>query len=138
MPSLFDEFLKPWSTFFDMPNSRLFDRMFNVPPVNIMEYKTDFRIFLAAPGFKKEDFHIDLENNMLTIRVEKEEQFEEAFQKFTKNEYNFYNFTRTFTLPENIKIDTVEAKYEDGVLKIVLPKKEEYIKATTMKQIAVK
>lgn len=138
VPSLFDDFLKPWDTFFDVPTTRTWDRMFTTPPVNIYENENDYRIELAVPGMKKDDFHIDMDNNMLTISAEKEEQKEEEkFGKFTRNEYNFSSFTRTFNLPEGIKTEAIEAKYTDGVLKLVLPKKEEFKKTTPMKHIAV-
>jgi HSP20 family protein len=138
VPSLFDEFMKPWDSFFDVPGGRIWNKMFTTPPVNIMEYENEFKIELAAPGMKKEDFNIDIDNDMLTISAEKEEKKEEKFEEFTRNEYNFSSFTRSFTLPEGIKIDAIEAKYTDGVLKLALPKKEEFKKHTAMKHIAVK
>ncbi|MGE5520790.1 MAG: Hsp20/alpha crystallin family protein [Candidatus Dadabacteria bacterium] len=138
MPSIFEDFFKPWNEFFDIPGGRLFNRVMNVPNVNIMEYKDDYKIEIAAPGMKKEDFKIDVEGNLLTISAEKEVQFEDKFEKFTRQEFNYANFSRTFTLPEYVLDEKIEAKYEDGVLRIVLPKKDEFKKQAALKHIAVK
>jgi HSP20 family protein len=137
MPSIFEDFFKPWNEFFDVPGGRLFNRVMNVPGVNVMEFKDDYRIEIAVPGLKKEDFKIEVEANLLTISAEKEIQFEEKFEKFTRQEFNYTNFSRTFTLPEYVVNENILAKYEDGVLRIVLPKKEEFKKQTAMKHIAV-
>jgi HSP20 family protein len=74
---------------------------------------------------------------MLTISTEKEENRDEKEDRFTRREYNFYSFSRSFTLPEDVRPDNIEAKYEDGLLKIVLPRKEEVKQTTATKQIAV-
>jgi HSP20 family protein len=86
---------------------------------------------------KKDDFKIALEGLMLTISTEKGEEKEETEERFTRREYNFYSFSRSFTLPENVKPEYIEAKYEDGLLKIVLPRKEEVKPMTATRQIAV-
>ncbi len=86
---------------------------------------------------KKEDFNIDVEGNILTISSEKEETKEEEENKFTRNEYSYSSFSRSFTLPEEINKEKIEASYRDGVLKILLPRKEE-AKKPAAKQIAVK
>ena len=135
MPTLFDDFFKPWNEWFD--NGGLWGRVLNIPAVNITEQKDEFLVSLAAPGMKKEDFIIDVDGNMLTISSEKEENKEEKGKKFTRKEYNYSSFSRTFTLPEEINKEKIEAKYEDGVLKIALPRKEE-AKKPAAKQIAVK
>lgn len=134
MPSVFDDFFKPWNEWFD---GGLWGRMMNIPAVNITEMKDEFQVALAVPGMKKDDFKIDVDGNMLTISSEKEETKEEKEKKFTRKEYNFTSFSRSFTLPENINKDKIEAKYEDGVLKIALPRKEE-AKMLAAKHIAVK
>ena len=92
---------------------------------------------LAAPGMKKDDFKIDVDGNMLTISSEKEENKEEKNKKFTRKEYSYSSFSRCFSLPEEIKQEDINAKYEDGVLKISLPRKEE-AKKHAVKKIAVK
>ena len=135
MPSVFDDFFKPWNEWFD--NGGLLSRSMNVPAVNITEQKNDYLVSLAAPGLKKEDFKIDVDGNMLTISSEKEETKEEKDKKFTRKEYNYSSFSRSFTLPEEINKEKIEAKYEDGVLKISLPRKEE-AKKPAAKNIAVK
>ena len=135
MPALFDDFFKPWNEWFD--NAGLWGRVLNIPAVNITEQKDDYLVSLAAPGMKKEDFKIDVDGNMLTISAEKEDSKEEKDKKFTRKEFNYSSFSRTFTLPEEILKEKIEAKYEDGVLKIVLPRREES-KKPAAKQIAVK
>lgn len=135
VPSVFDDFFKPWNEWFD--NGGLWGRTMNVPAVNITESENEYHVALAAPGLKKDDFKIGVEGNMLTISSEKEENKEEKDKTFTRKEYNYSSFSRSFTLPEEINREKIEAKYEDGVLKIALPKKEE-AKKQIAKQIAVK
>lgn len=135
MPSVFDDFFKPWNEWFD--NGGLWGKTMNIPAVNITENKEDYLVSLAVPGMKKDDFKIDIDGNMLTISSEKEETKEEKDKKFTRKEYNFSSFSRSFTLPEEINKEKIDARYEDGVLKIVLPRKEE-AKKPTAKHIAVK
>ncbi len=135
MPSVFDDFFKPWNEWFD--NGGIWGKMINLPAVNITEHKDQYEVALAVPGMKKEDFKIDVDGNMLTISSEKEETKEEKEKKFTRKEYNYSSFSRTFTLPEEINKEKIEAMYEDGVLKIALPRKEE-VKKPSAKHIAVK
>ena len=132
---VFEEFFKPWNDWFE--KSSLFGKTMTVPPVNVVENDNNYVLSLAVPGMKKEDFKIALDGLMLTISTEKEEDREERENRFTKREYNFYSFSRSFTLPEDVKPETIEAKYEEGVLKIMLPRKEE-VKQPTAKEIAVK
>ena len=134
MPSLFDDFFKPWNEWFE---GGLSMRTVKVPAVNITEQKNEYLVSLAAPGLKKENFKINVDGNMLTISSEKEENKEEKDKKFTRKEYSYSSFSRCFTLPEEINQAKIEAKYEDGVLKISLPRKEGVNKPTA-KQIAVK
>jgi HSP20 family protein len=134
-PSLFDDFFKPWNEWFDKP--ALFERMMTMPAVNVGENMDSYIVSLAAPGLKKEDFKIGIEGNMLTISCQKEVEEEEKNVKFTRKEYNFYSFSRTFTIPEDVKLDAIDAHYENGVLNIMLPRLEETKKLTTSKTIAV-
>lgn len=136
MPSVFDEFFRPWNEWFD--NDSFLGKTFTVPAVNIKEDKDAFNVSLAAPGMKKEDFNIDVEGNMITISCEKEEKKEEKEEKYTRKEYNYSSFKRSFTLPEEVNKEKIEARYEDGLLKLALPKKEEAKKMTMSKHIAVK
>jgi HSP20 family protein len=135
MPSVFDDFFRPWNEWFD--NSALLGRVMNVPAVNITEQKDDYLVSLAAPGLKKEDFKIDVDGNMLTISSEKEQSKEEKDKKFTRREYSYSSFSRSFTLPEEVNKEKIDARYEEGVLKISLPRKEE-AKKPSAKHIAVK
>ena len=135
MPLMFDEFFKPWNEWFD--NGGIWGRTMNVPAVNITENKDEYLVSLAVPGMKKDDFRIDLDGNMLTISSEKEESKEEKDKKFTRMEYNFTSFTRSFTLPEEINREKIDAKYEEGVLKISLPFRDG-AKKPAAKHIAVK
>jgi HSP20 family protein len=135
MPSVFDDFFKPWNEWFD--NGGFTGRNMNAPAVNITEHKDEYMVSLAVPGMKKDDFKIDVDGNMLTISSEKEESKDEKDKKFTRKEYNYSSFSRTFTLPEEINKEKIEAKYEDGVLKISLPRREE-AKKPSAKHIAVK
>jgi len=136
-PSLFDDFIKPWNEWFD--TSSALGRAITVPAVNITENVNDYNISVAAPGLKKNDFHINVDGNMLTISAEKEETKEEKEEEnYTRKEYNYSSFSRSFTLPQEVNREKIEASYEDGVLKLVLPKKEEVKKAVASKQIVVK
>jgi HSP20 family protein len=122
-PSVFDDFFKPWNEWFDSGLSPV--RTLKLPAVNITEEKDHYQVSLAAPGMKKDDFKIDLDGNMLTISSEKEEQKEDKDKKFTRREYSYSSFSRSFTLPEEINQDKIEASYQDGVLNLTLPRKEE-------------
>ena len=90
MPSVFDDYFKPWNEWFD--NSGLLGRTMNVPSVNITEHKNEYQVSLAAPGLKKDDFKIDVDGNMLTISSEKEESKEEKDKRFTRKEYSYSSF----------------------------------------------
>lgn len=138
MPSVFGDFFKPWNNWFDNTNGgSLWNNVLTMPAVNIVEEKNDFKISLAVPGMKKSDFKIDVEGDMLTISAETTEEKEDKDKKFTRREYSYTSFSRSFTIPEGTKADKIDARYEDGVLKIVLPKTEE-IKKMEAKHIAVK
>lgn len=135
MPSLFSDFLRPWNNVFE--NGDWGIPAMNVPAVNISEKDNQYLVSLAAPGMKKDDFKIEVAGNMLTISSEKEENTEESDKRFTRKEYNYSSFSRSFSLPEEIKQEKIEAKYEDGVLKIALPRNEE-TKKPAVKKIPVK
>ncbi len=135
MPSIFDDFFKPWNEWYD--NGGFFGRTLNVPAVNITEEKNEYLVSLAVPGMKKSDFKIDVDGNMLTISSEKEETKEEKDKKFNRKEYSYSSFSRSFTLPEEVNKEKIDARYEEGVLKISLPRNES-AKKPSAKQIAVK
>ena len=138
MPSVFNDFFRPFNNWFDMNNGgSIWGNMLTIPAVNIIEDKENFKLSLAVPGMKKDDFKIDIEGDMLTISAENKTEKEEKEEKFTRKEFNFTSFSRSFTIPEGIKTDKIDARYEDGVLKIFLPKTES-IKKMEAKHIAVK
>jgi HSP20 family protein len=97
----------------------------SVPAVNVVESKEGFRIEVAAPGLQKGDFKLNLEKNQLTISVQKEQREEETNEKYTRREFKYSSFQRTFTLPNSVDSERIEASYTDGVLNIALPKREE-------------
>jgi HSP20 family protein len=135
LPSVFEDFFRPMDEFFDRG---FWSRPFNVPAVNVMEDTDEYKLFFAVPGMKKNDFKIDIDGNMITVSAEVEEKKEEKNEEFSREEYNFSSFTRTFTLPEEVNREKIEAVYTDGILKLTLPKKEEAKKALITKHVAVK
>jgi HSP20 family protein len=96
-----------------------------VPAVNIIENEEGFRLEVAAPGLSKEDFKLNLEHNVLTILAQKEQKSEETNEKYTRKEFSFSSFKRSFTLPQSVNNEAIQASYIDGILKVALPKKEE-------------
>jgi HSP20 family protein len=124
IPALFDDLFKPWNEWFDNGGS-LLNRTLSVPPVNITETEKDYQVSLAVPGMKKEDFKIDIEANILTISAEQEENIEEKEKRFTRKEYSYTSFSRSFTLPEEVNKENIQAKYDNGVLSLSLPLKDE-------------
>ncbi len=122
-PSLMDElFLE---NKLDVPNYE----NFSIPAVNIQEKNTNFVVQLAVPGLRKEDFNIEVEDDILKISAEITSENEENSTadetKFTRKEFNYSNFKRSFTLPESVNVEDVNATYNNGVLEITLPKKKE-------------
>ena len=97
-----------------------------MPAMNIKENDENFEIELAAPGFNKKDFEITIENGILHISVEKKVENEEIDENFTRKEFSYNSFTRSFTLPNNVDIeDKINAKYKNGILKLTLVKLHE-------------
>jgi HSP20 family protein len=131
LPSIFDDYFKPWKDFFDINGGRTFTA--TVPAVNITEEKEQYKILVAAPGMDKDDFKINIENDVLTISAETEEEEETP----TRQEYNYSSFSRSFRLPASIVKDKVEAKYKDGILKLYLPKTEEARKANGSRHVFI-
>ena len=97
------------------------------PSVNVIETKEAFRLEVAAPGLEKQDFKLHLEKDILTISAQKEHKEEVKEERFTRREFNFSAFKRSFTLPEHVDVSGINAAYNNGVLTINLPKKEEVI-----------
>jgi len=96
-----------------------------VPAVNISETEGEFNIELAAPGLKKEDFKINLDKNVLSVSADKKTENVEEGKKFSKREYSYNTFTRSFTLPDTADYAKITAEYTDGILKLNVAKKEE-------------
>lgn len=98
-----------------------------LPPVNIKETKDAFHLQLVAPGRNKQDFNITLDKDLLTISNKTEHKHEEQDEKWSRKEYSFAAFTRTFSLPDAADGTKINAEYTDGVLKVTIAKKEQAI-----------
>ena len=109
------------------------DRVHNgtVPAVNVAETASGYRIEVAAPGLDKSDFKLSLEKDVLTIKVEKIKSSEEVEDKYLRREYSYNAFERSFQLPKTIDQEKIDAKYENGVLHLSLPKREEALDKPT-------
>lgn len=120
-PSFMDDFLGRdfFSNFFDNKTGM------SMPSVNIIEGKEDFRIEVAVPGLDKKDFKIDLNNNVLVISSEKEVKNEQNDEKYMRKEFSYSSFQRSFTLPNSVDAEKINAAYKDGVLNVTIPKKED-------------
>ena len=101
-------------------------RMYSSPRVNIAEGNDSFTIFMAVPGVEKSEISLNVEKDVMTISRKKEIEKEEKVN-FTRREYSFGSFERSFNLPEDIDVEKIGASMENGILKIVLPKKDEAI-----------
>jgi HSP20 family protein len=110
-----------------------------LPSVNLKESDNKIEIEMAVPGMKKEDFKVEIDNNMLIISSEKEEEKEETRKKdnYVRKEFNYQSFYRSFNLPESIDENKVEASYKDGILHVSIEKKEDS-KKKAHKTIAIK
>ena len=97
-----------------------------IPAVNIRETNDNFEVEMAAPGMRKEDFRVELDGNMLTINSEREDRQEQSEgERYSRREFSYQSFQRTFQLPKDVvDSDRIEARYENGVLHLVIPKKE--------------
>lgn len=112
--------------FFARPSLLDFDGglLADMPSANIIENHKDYRIELAAPGFTKKDFKIETDNHILTISSEKKEEKKEEKENYWRREFSYEGFNRSFQLPDNSTPEKIEAHYENGILKLILPKKE--------------
>lgn len=119
------------------PGAKLFNNFFegefekrhlkrnNLPATNIVEKEKEFLLDLAIPGLNKEDFKIMLEKDVLNISTESKEENSSEMENYTRKEFNYSSFCRSFIIPETVDIEKISGKYENGILKMVLPKKEE-------------
>jgi HSP20 family protein len=106
-----------------------------MPAVNVRELKDMYLIELAAPGLNKNDFNIEVENGVLMISAEHKDEKEEKDDKYTRKEFSYNKFMRSFTLPENVKADAIKALYEDGLLKVEVPLLETKVMKTKKVEI---
>jgi len=102
-----------------------FNTGITLPKVNIKETANDFAVEMAVPGLKKSDFQIEIDNQVLSISTETKEENERKEENYTRREFGYSSFKRTFTLPESVNADKINASYNEGILSILLPKKEE-------------
>ena len=130
-----------------MPSMDLFSRFFGndliskdyagyVPSVNITENENSYSIEACAPGFEKKDFNVQVEDGVLTISGEHRHEGSTEHKQFVRREFNYGSFTRSFNLVDLVDEDKIDAKYENGILKIELPKNEK-TKAKNLKQIQI-
>lgn len=114
-PSLFDEFFRDdWLPSF-------INNKVTTPAVNIKETDKGYQLEVAAPGMKRNDFSVSMDDNMLTIEAERKEEHEDKNDKYTRKEFSYNSFSRSFQLPEGVMTDKVSATYKDGVLLVELP-----------------
>lgn len=119
-PTFFDDFFGR-DLFFNNDLSRTQ----TMPSVNIIENADAFEVEMAAPGMNKNDFKIELDNQNLTISYEKKEEENKQEKQYTKREFYYQAFQRSFTLPQTVESEKIKAKYNDGILTLLIPKKEE-------------
>jgi HSP20 family protein len=144
-PSVINKLVNPlFEDFFTRDISDWADRSIpaigiNLPSVNLKETDTKLEIELAAPGLKKEDFKIEVDNNMLIITAEKEETKESSSKRddYVRKEFNYQSFYRSFNLPDSADENKIEASYKDGILNIIITKKPTE-KRKTLKTISIK
>jgi HSP20 family protein len=128
----FDKASELYNRFFN-DERRDCNQFFAVPPANIIEGQEDYRIDIAIPGFEKSDFDIELNEDLLTISLGKDdnqEKHKDEENSYVMREFNFNTFKRSFKISENIDRDKIEATYKDGILELRLPIKEEVLKNT--------
>lgn len=138
-----NRYLDPWRDFFNVES--FFTKGWpglaptaTLPAVNVSEDEKSYIVEVIAPGMKKEDFKINVADDMLTISAESRKEMAEKDdnqRQFSRREYVYSSFTRSFRLPENTKEDSITANYEDGVLRITIPKAEK--EQSAAKQINV-
>jgi HSP20 family protein len=108
----------------------------STPSVNVTENEQAYNLEYLVPGFKKEEIKVALAQNVLTVNAEKKTESTEENKRYTRKEFSFSTFKRSFTLPENIDVEKMVAKHEHGILSITIPKKMEE-KKENMKEIEI-
>ena len=123
-PTIFDRFFN--NELMDWNNSNFSTTNTSLPAVNVKETDDDFVIELAAPGMDKKDFKVNFKNNVLIISSERKNEKENKEDNYTRKEFSYQSFQRSFTVAENAVMgDKISAKYNNGILTIVLPKRDE-------------
>jgi len=120
---LFNDFFD--KDIFDYSNRHFSNTNTTLPAVNIKESDQGYVVEMAVPGMEKADFKLNLENNMLCIASEKESESEKTEDNYSRKEFSYQSFSRSFSLPDSVDEGKIDAKYENGVLIINIPKKEE-------------
>ena len=123
-PSLLSVFENFWGN--DLVNYDMLSKA-KLPAVNVKDKDKEYKIEVAAPGFKKEDFSISVENRILTISAQENEEKEVKEDKYTRREFLSSSFTRSFSLPEKIDESQIRGHYDDGVLYVTIPKGQEKV-----------
>jgi HSP20 family protein len=108
----------------------------DVPAVNVKEDEKNYTIEVAAPGMKKEDFKVEVDNGVLLISAKNEESKEEKENGYVRKEFSYRNFQRSFWMPDTVDADSINAQYEQGLLKLSIPKRE-LPKASTSRSISI-
>lgn len=135
-PSFLDKFFE--GDQMDWNNWNFAEKNSTLPAINVLENEDEFKIEVAAPGMRKEDFAINYENGRLNISSEKKEEKKSEKEKISRCEFSYQSFQRSFTVAESsIEVDKIAAKYEDGILRLVLPKREE-VKPKPSRMIQIK
>lgn len=123
-PSMFDDFFS--RELFNWGNNNFSSTRTTIPSVNIKETADNYEVEVAAPGMTKDDFNITLDNNLLTISSERRQSDEKKDENYTRREFSYQSFQRSFELPKDVvDEDKINARYENGVLHLTIPKKEE-------------
>lgn len=130
-PKNFDLFDNMFDSFFRRPEYDRFGTRGLVPSVNVSENLKNYELDVAAPGLKKDDFNVNVDNDMLTVSREEEHEDEQKEENYTRREFSYNSFSRSFRLPEDVDRENISARYEDGVLKLTLPKLGEEDRKTT-------
>jgi HSP20 family protein len=124
IPALFDDFFS--RELFNWGNNNFSNTSTTVPSVNIKETADNYEVEVAAPGMDKKDFRITLDRNLLTISSSKEQSNEQKDENYSRREFSYQSFQRSFELPKDVvDEDKIIARYENGLLHLTIPKKEE-------------
>jgi HSP20 family protein len=133
LPAMFDDFFTRDLLLPSFSNTGV-----STPAVNIIETNDDFRLEMVAPGMKKDNFNVEIQGNILTISYDHEDnrEGERRDWKYRTHEYNYHSFTRSFSLPEAVDAENIQAKYENGILNIIIHKRED-AKGKLARQITI-